>query len=138
MFRTTYDSRGKPQGFYDGEFAQKQADLQRARSNLRTTNQSLDVACASIQELNESVRRGNTVDEWRRQVINAVANEAQDQYALSKGYKAALDLLLANPGVTIEQVKSTIEAARKTASGDGTLLKKTVEIQSRLKPRGIV
>lgn len=131
MFRTNYDNRGQPQTVFDAEFAAKQASLARARGDLNETRQALETAYQRIE-------RARLVNEWRMATINAVANAAQDEHAVAAGYKAALDFLLLNPNATIDQLTQVSEAAKMAASKDQALLSKTVEIQTRLRPRGLV
>jgi len=137
MFRTSHDSRGQPQTFYDAEFAGKQAALSRTRGDLSRTQNSLAAYQQSLQTAHQMIERSNILDGWRQAVINSLANAAQDEHALASGYKAALEYLLTNPQATAEQLSAINEAARKAASRDGLLLDKTIEIQRRLKPRGI-
>lgn len=130
MFRTTYDRRGQPQTVFDGEFAAKQVALQRTRGDLNQTRQALETAYQRIE-------RARLVNEWRMATINAISNAAQDEHAVAAGHKAALDFLLLNPNATRDQLAQVGEAARMAASKDQALLSKTVEIQTRLRPRGL-
>lgn len=137
MFRTSHDSRGQAHVGYDGEFAAKQASLARARGDLRSAQDNLQSYHQKLSEAYARIERNNLVNEWRMAVINDLANAAQDEHAIAAGYKAALDLLSSNPAATREQLDQANEAARKAASRDMALLNKTVEIQTRLKPRGL-
>lgn len=125
MFRTSYDSKGKPQTYFDAEYAGKQAALARARGELSRAGSEID----RIRQ------KWSNSDEFRQAVICEIARVGQDQHADAEAYKAGLELLLKDRTATTEQVATAIEIARRNARADRQVLDSTVEIQKRLRPR---
>ena len=135
MFRTSYDSRGKPQVGFDSEFAGQQAALQRAGASRNAAYRDLREAYDRIVALQVKLDDQHKVDQWRGASLIELAKEAQRQHAEAAGYKAGLELVRQNPSATDAEIQVTIETARERAAKDEVLYKKSGDIQRSLKPR---
>ncbi|MDD2861378.1 MAG: hypothetical protein PHI71_09990, partial [Acidiphilium sp.] len=71
MFRTTHNSQGQPQTFFDPQLASKSAALQRTRGDLRTAE-------AQIEQMRAEWKKG---DDWRRAALLELAYAGQDEHA---------------------------------------------------------
>ncbi|GBR75268.1 hypothetical protein [Acidiphilium acidophilum] len=125
MFRTSYDSRGKPQVSYDAEFAGNSAALQRARGDLRA-------AQSQLEQVRNEWKKG---DDWRRAALAELAYVAQDEHADAVAFKAGLEFLMSDRDASAEKVLEVIEATKKSAARDRALLDKSVTIQNSLRRR---
>jgi multidrug resistance efflux pump len=130
MFRTSYDSRGKPHVAFDGEFAGTQAALRNAHASIRAANEK-------IRSLNAALERQREVNQWRIEALSEVANDAQDEYARAEGLKAGLAFLSSNKTASIKDIEAVVAAAQQNAKRDKRLLLAAVEHQNRLRPRSL-
>jgi acyl-CoA reductase-like NAD-dependent aldehyde dehydrogenase len=125
MFRTTHNSQGQPQTFFDPQLASKSAALQRTRGDLRTAE-------AQIEQMRAEWKKG---DDWRRAALLELAYAGQDEHADAVAFKAGLEFLMKNRDATADQVAGAIDAAKKVAAKDRVLLDKSVNIQNTLRRR---
>jgi hypothetical protein len=125
MFRTSYDSKGKPQTYFDRGIRWKTGGVGACAGELSRAGSEID----RIRQ------KWSNSDEFRQAVICEIARVGQDQHADAEAYKAGLELLLKDRTATTEQVATAIEIARRNARADRQVLDSTVEIQKRLRPR---